>query len=78
MSQKLTEFKTFNEWSNTGYRILKGSKSIVRNSEGIPLFHKTQVTRKIKSYGNHWQETDGEWDDWGMGMYGELGNPWGD
>ncbi len=38
------ELKTFREWSDSGYMILKGSKSVGRGPNGVPLFSSEQVT----------------------------------
>lgn len=38
--------KTFDEWSDAGYKIKKGSKSASRNDRGIPTFTSDQVEKK--------------------------------
>lgn len=44
------ELHTFKEWAAAGYRIRKGAKSKVRNSEGVPLFNPSQVRIPITYY----------------------------
>jgi hypothetical protein len=41
--------RTFNEWSKMGYQILKGSKSVGRNRDGVPLFTYRQVKAASRS-----------------------------
>lgn len=36
-------YKTFDEWSKAGFRILKGAKSSSKNDYGVPLFSYGQV-----------------------------------
>ena len=40
------DWKSFQEWSDKGFYITKGSKSIRRNEDGICLFHKGQVYKE--------------------------------
>ena len=39
------ELMTFNEWSEKGFRIIKGSKSTHRNEDGVALFRGDQVVK---------------------------------
>ena len=63
-------WKTFDEWSDSGYLIIKGSKGTKRY--GVWMFSSEQVTKKpIPSGGGDPREGDdeAEWDDiedWGM------------
>lgn len=43
--------RTFREWSDDGYKIIKGSKSIGRNENGECLFSDEQVIRFPKKQG---------------------------
>lgn len=50
------KIRTFDEWSQAGYRIEKGSKAVARREgDGQPLFLESQVYKPYH---------DGEWDDW--------------
>ena len=61
------EVRTFDEWSEEGYRIDKGSKATGRNEAGVCTFDRSQVTdiykdsnrEKYSRYGIGY----GEWDD---------------
>lgn len=37
---------SFDYWSSKGYKIIKGSKSVGRNSDGKPLFSNKQIEKK--------------------------------
>lgn len=37
--------RTFKKWSDFGYKILKGSKSVHRNKDNVPLFSDQQVEK---------------------------------
>jgi len=69
--------RTFNSWSQDGYKIKKGSKHVARDSEGRPLFSEHQVThRPPPLYANvggagHWDAT---MDECGGPMHGLYGN----
>jgi hypothetical protein len=39
------QIKTFDEWSRLGFKILKGSKSIGKNKDGLCLFSEKQVSK---------------------------------
>lgn len=43
--------KSFEDWSNLGYRIKKGAKHVQKNQAGIPMFSEDQVYMPIKFYG---------------------------
>ena len=58
--------KTFNQWSKLGFKIIKGSKSKSRNSEGVPLFTKDQVELSIFNYDDEYER---ELDQHFMGDY---------
>ena len=46
MTSPKIEQRTFADWSNRGYLIIKGSKSVGRNDRGECLFSSNQVTKK--------------------------------
>ena len=46
----MSRVKTFDEWSKEGYRILKGSKHVGRNEDGVPLFNRRQVRGPSDNY----------------------------
>ena len=48
------DWRTFEEWSADGYRIVKGSKSQRRNEDGVPLFHLEQVWDPLEECG--WED----------------------
>lgn len=58
MKTKQLELRTFQDWSNAGYKILKGSKHVKRNANGIPLFSNEQVTYTRTSYHGQGEEGD--------------------
>ena len=63
---KKAGYRTFNEWSNAGYRIIKGSKSHSRNSDGVCLFHESQVMipdEDLKRKDAIWDSYEGDDDD---------------
>ena len=39
------QLRTFQEWSDDGYKIIKGSKSVGRNADGVCVFNGTQVVK---------------------------------
>jgi hypothetical protein len=41
------ELRSFNEWSKSGYKILKGEKAIARMNDGTPLFSEDQVEKTL-------------------------------
>ena len=45
---------SFQEWSDCGYRIVKGEKSEIRDVMGVPQFTKEQVIKK-KAYGRRYR-----------------------
>jgi len=45
------QVRTFQEWSDAGFTIIKGSKSQFRNGEGVPLFTEQQVKAYRKPIG---------------------------
>lgn len=46
------EFRTFDEWSQDGYQIIKGSKATW--FDGKPMFARRQVQKSIpRSHGGH-------------------------
>jgi len=54
------DYRTFNQWSSAGYKILKGSKATW--IDDIPMFSEKQVTKTVKpDYGNHWKNGSGYW-----------------
>jgi hypothetical protein len=63
--------KTFQEWSNAGYRIYKGAHHIARNEQNVPLFAESQVFIPSDSYTDFDREEDAELAD----LYGI--SPWG-
>lgn len=54
------ELRTFNDWSNDGFKILKGTKSAQRNAQGIPLFSAEQVTKTGCTYIGQGEDGDEE------------------
>ncbi len=56
------ELKTFNDWSDAGYKILKGSKSVGRNSAGVALFSSEQVMYVADDWLGDPDESDDEYD----------------
>lgn len=64
--------RTFKYWSERGYSIKKGAKSIGRNKDGEYLFDDTQV-RQPKFYGSSWDSAD-DMNTCGGPMYGIYGN----
>lgn len=36
-------FKTYDEWKELGYHVIRGEKSVGRNDENIAVFHEDQV-----------------------------------
>lgn len=51
--------KTFKEWTNSGYLIIKGSKAIAFNDKGEALFSRDQVKKKnIPSYEYKYEGVD--------------------
>ena len=61
-------YRTFDEWSNMGYRILKDSKATIR--DGKPKFSETQV-RKTGYSGGDW------YDEYPHGDGYDAGGPYG-
>lgn len=64
---KKAGYRTFKEWSDAGYRIIKGSKSRCRNSDGVCLFHETQVMipdEDLKRKDAIWDSCDDDEDDY--------------
>lgn len=47
--QRLTSFdkelRTFQDWSDDGYKIIKGSKAVSRNAAGVCVFSGAQVVK---------------------------------
>lgn len=39
--------RTFDQWSRVGFKVTKGSKSLSRNAQGVPLFTEDQVERYL-------------------------------
>lgn len=39
------QLRSFAEWSNDGFKILKGSRHIKRDATGVPLFSSAQVEK---------------------------------
>jgi hypothetical protein len=67
------DYKTFNDWSSKGYKILKGSKATW--IDNVPMFSENQVVKSVRpSYGNHWKGCvpDYPMDNWGHN------SPWED
>lgn len=60
-------WRTFDEWSRAGYKIVKGSKATW--FEDVAKFSNKQVVRSVKPvYGNHWKGctpkgTSSHWND---------------
>jgi hypothetical protein len=55
------QWQTFNEWSQFGYKIIKGSKATW--VDGIPMFSKKQVTKKEPStFRGYWSGADDGYD----------------
>jgi len=68
--------RTFDDWSQDGYKIKKGSKSIGKNEKGEYLFSHAQVTLREKplySSSSHWDSATDE-NCCGGPMYGIYGN----
>ena len=42
------ETRTFDNWSDDGYKIIKGSKAIGFNIHGLALFNESQVIKRPK------------------------------
>lgn len=42
------DYKTFDEWSKAGYKILKGSKATW--IDGVPMFSKKQVVKRARCW----------------------------
>lgn len=60
MTSPKIEKRTFNDWSERGYLIKKGSKSVGRNERGECLFSSDQVTKK----GYFGDDEDESWEDY--------------
>ena len=62
---------SFQEWSDAGYKILKGSKSPHRDIMGVPQFTADQVVRAGSQRGarTHWEEC--------AAKAKSKGTPWG-
>lgn len=45
----MSMMRTFDDWSNAGFMIKKGSKAKMRDQRGTPLFDSDQVTKKPTS-----------------------------
>lgn len=41
---ELTEALTYDEWNERGFSVIKGQLSKLRNTEGVAVFSKDQVT----------------------------------
>lgn len=54
------KLRTFQEWSDDGYQILKGSKHVARNKDGVCLFSSEQVRLYSRSVPS--EEDLGDWD----------------
>lgn len=68
--------RTFNDWSQDGYKIKKGSKHIAKNSKGECLFGSHQVTKREKPLylsSGHWDSATDE-NCCGGPMHGIYGN----
>lgn len=52
------ELKTFQDWSDSGYMIMKGSKSVGRGPNGVPLFSSEQVAYTRTDYVGQGEEGD--------------------
>ena len=76
MSDKVT--KTFEEWSNSGFKIKKGSKSIGRNSDGKCIFSSYQVELKPVMYGRYYGDGDYTDEDYEITNYELCAGEWGD
>lgn len=44
-SKEEPELRTFQAWSDDGYKIVKGSKHVGRNADGVCLFSSDQVEK---------------------------------
>jgi hypothetical protein len=73
----IPSIRTFKDWSQDGYKIRKGSKSIGRNEKGECLFSRRQVTKQEPPiYVNHgsFSHWDATTDECGGPAYGLYGN----
>lgn len=55
------QWMTFDKWVESGYRVIKGQKSVLRQPDGKPLFSEEQVTPSNR---DDWDMLDLD-DDWG-------------
>ena len=64
----MKDWKTFQQWSDAGYQIKKGSKATW--FDGVAKFSHDQVVRHEPHLKRKWSNADGPWDDmddWGGG-----------
>lgn len=70
--------KTFKEWSNNGYLIIKGSKNVGKNKDGEYLFTRDQVQAKpdlgLNFKGSRYWDNATDENCCGGPMYGIYGN----
>jgi len=66
--------RTFNDWSQDGYKIKKGAKHVARNEKGECLFSRAQVTLRPKPIYHNSSHWDVDEHDCGGPMYGIYGN----
>jgi hypothetical protein len=71
----ISKLRTFQDWSNDGYKIIKGSKAVGRNSDGVCLFTADQVTKRFISRAvSEGYNEDTDENCCGGPMYGIYGN----
>lgn len=71
------ELRTFQAWSDDGYKIIKGSKHVGRNADGVCLFSADQVEKLPRSRRAYSHDPDAEADELveAFGEDGLDGNP---
>lgn len=48
-AQSDPDLKTWDEWKALDLHVVKGEKSCGRNAQGVPVFHRSQVTRRVRT-----------------------------